>query len=33
MAEIIVGYDGTDSSKAALDWAAGLAKTEPTPKV
>ena len=26
MAEIIVGYDGTDSSKAALDWAAGLAK-------
>ena len=26
MAEIIVGYDGTDSSKAALDQALGLAK-------
>jgi nucleotide-binding universal stress UspA family protein len=26
MAEIVVGYDGTDSSKAALDQAVGLAK-------
>jgi nucleotide-binding universal stress UspA family protein len=26
VAEIIVGYDGTDASKAALDWATGLAK-------
>ena len=26
MAGIVVGYDGTDSSKAALDAAVGLAK-------
>ena len=26
MPEIVVGYDGTDSSKAALDQAVGLAK-------